>query len=208
MTNKRNPRANLGRGESCHGRYYREALSSTEQCISRTSFKRAMMASCSHSKRSQTTRIRASRPMLLLVLMPQSQKQLPSQDRSNSVESRIRKWSGHRRPYAWAGPLRQPHQLSWRPPPFLRRRAEFRHVRPPRHKTTTTRSLLAQPRPFPLQEKPRGRPAETFFPFHDFAGTGKPPKRAAGLDPLDRNYAGESKHGNDATRQRQLILYP
>ena len=49
----------------------------------------------------------------------------------------------------------------------------------------TTSSLWRNPRPFPPQETPRGRPAETFLPFHDFLGTGKPPKGAAGLDRLD-----------------------
>jgi hypothetical protein len=68
--------------------------------------------------------------------------------------------------------------------------------------------LWRNPGPFPPQETPRGRLAETFLPFHDFLGTGKPLKRAAGLDRLDRNMPATRSMAMMTTRPGQLILYP
>jgi len=93
--------------------------------------------------------------------------------------------------------------------PFLRRHQNFSHRSTAGHKILPLPALLwRNPGPFPPQDTPRGRPAETFLPFHDFLGTGKPPKRAAGLDRLDRNMPATRSMAMMTTRPGQLILYP
>ena len=93
--------------------------------------------------------------------------------------------------------------------PFLRRHQNFSHRSTAGHKILPLQSSLwRNPGPFPPQDTPRGRPAETFLPFHDFLGTGKPPKRAAGLDRLDRNMPATRSMAMMTTRPGQLILYP
>ena len=72
--------------------------------------------------------------------------------------------------------------------PFLRRRQNFsafdrRGANPP-----TTSSLMVQPRTVSAPKKRReGGQLKHSCPSMIFLGTGKPPSRAAGLDPLDRN---------------------
>jgi len=93
--------------------------------------------------------------------------------------------------------------------PFLRRHQNFSTVRPLGTKSSHYRALYGATQDrFRPQETPRGRPAETFLPFHDFLGTGKPPKRAAGLDRLDRNMPATRSMAMMTTRPGQLILYP
>src|SRR6516162_4482038 len=103
---------------------------------------------------------------------------------------------------------RKPHQLSWRPP-FCGVTRISPTVRPLGTKSSHYRALYGATQDrFRPQETPRGRPAETFLPFHDFLGTGKPPKRAAGLDRLDRNMPATRSMAMMTTRPGQLILYP
>lgn len=86
---------------------------------------------------------------------------------------------------------------------------EFLHRSTAGHKILPLPALLwRNPGPFPPQETPRERLAETFLPFHDFLGTGKPLKRAAGLDRLDRNMPATRSMAMMTTRPGQLILYP
>ena len=93
--------------------------------------------------------------------------------------------------------------------PFLRRHQNFSHRSTAGHKILPLQSSLwRNPGPFPPQDTPRGRPAETFLPFHDFLGTGKPPKRAAGLDRLDRNMPATRSMAMMATRPLPLEQSP